>query len=261
MEPQTMADNRLIRVGAVSYLNSRPLLFGLTHLAVRKTITLETAYPSQIADMLRSGAIDIGLVPVATIPFLPEYYIDADYCIGATGPVASVCLYSHVPLHQVETVLLDYQSRTSVALVQVLLKNFWKHAPVLANAKPGYEETIGGTTAGVIIGDRALEYHDFFPYRYDLAEAWIAYTGLPFVFAAWVANKSLPQSFIEEFNHANAYGLDRLQEVARENPFPFYDPLKYFTENISYTLDENKRRGLHRFMEELQQLQPVGTPI
>ncbi len=205
--------------------------------------------------MLRRGAIDLGLVPVAAIPQLPNYFIDADYCIGAKAAVASVCLYSKVPLSAVENVLLDYQSETSVTLVRVLMKQYWKRDVNFVAGQPGYEQHITGTTAGVIIGDRALEYQHYFPYRYDLAEAWHEYTGLPFVFAAWVSTRPLPETFIEEFNEANAYGLQRIDEVVAENPFPFYDVHTYFTENISYELDESKRQGMHRFWDEMKFLQ------
>src|SRR5580692_5951925 len=118
--------DRKIRVGAVSYLNTKPLLYGIERASLISDIELVIDYPSRIAAMLLKGEIDIGLVPVAVIPEMAAFYINGDYCIGSDGPVASVCLFSEVPVERIETVLLDYQSKTSVQLAKVLLKNHWK---------------------------------------------------------------------------------------------------------------------------------------
>ena len=194
--------DRKIRVGAVSYLNTKPLLFGIEHAEVRNKIELKIDYPSRIAAMLLNDEIDIGLVPVAIIPKLEEYYLNTDYCIGSDGAVASVCLFSEVPIHKVEKVLLDYQSRTSVQLAKILLKEYWKVDPVAEDAKEDFREHIYGTTAGLVIGDRALEQRKKSAYIYDLGEAWKNFTDLPFVFAAWISNKNLDKNFIKEFNEA-----------------------------------------------------------
>lgn len=211
-------------------------------------------YPAKIAQMLVDGTIDVGLVPVAVIPKLKEWNIISNYCIGAEKEVASVCIFSEVPLEQVETILLDYQSRTSVNLCKVLLKNHWKVTPVLEDAKEDYQTRIKGTTAGVVIGDRALRQRLISPYIYDLAAEWIAYTGLPFVFAAWIANKKLPEDFCNLFNEANAVGFRHLDEVIAENDFAAYSLKTYYTENISYELTPEKRKGLERFVKELGEL-------
>ncbi len=237
-----------IRVGAVSYLNTKPLLYGIEHSEVRNWIDLSVDYPSEVARKLKADEIDIGLVPVAIIPELADYYIDADYCIGANGPVGSVGIYSDVPLEQVKTVLLDYQSRTSVALTQILLKHYWKLNPTLVAAEPGYLEQIKESTAGVVIGDRAFIQKKVSIFEYDLADAWKKMTSLPFVFAAWVSNKELPEEFIDAFNRANEWGLLHLQEVVDRNPFEHYDLKEYYLHNISYRLDEAKRMGLKKFL-------------
>ncbi|CAN5698030.1 menaquinone biosynthesis protein [soil metagenome] len=243
-----------IKVGAVNYLNTKPLLYGIERLPVMKDITLVTDYPANIAQQLLDDKIDIGLVPVAIIPKLAAYFIETDFCIGAVGPVASVCLFSEVPLEQVERVWLDYQSRTSVSLARVLFKNFWKKEVEFLQAKEGYQHEIKGTTAGVVIGDRAFAQRQVSPFRYDLAEAWQTFTGLPFVFAAWVANKKLQQSFLDAFNEANGYGLTKLEDVINENPYDKYDLHTYYTKNISYNLDDKKRQGLETFLGYLMQL-------
>ncbi len=210
-------------------------------------------YPSLIDKHLQEDTTDVGLVPVAAIPSIPNARIISDYGIGADGKVASVCIFSKVPMEQIEQVYLDYQSRTSVRLAQVLLKHYWKKEVVFLQAPENYIDLVSGTTAAVIIGDRALEQLEHFEYIYDLAENWKTFTGLPFIFAAWVANKELPESFIQKFNEANALGLDHLDEVIAANPYPVYDLDVYYRENILYYLDEAKKQGLARFLEYLKE--------
>ncbi|TAD85572.1 MAG: hypothetical protein EAY75_11090 [Bacteroidetes bacterium] len=243
-----------IKVGAVSYLNTKPLLYGLQRLPIAAHIELTTGFPAQVAGQLKTGAIDLGLVPVAVIPHLPNYEIVSDYCIGATGPVASVCIFSNVPLSQCTHLLLDYQSNTSVALARILLRHHWHLQPQLVPATPGYEALIGGTTAGLVIGDRAFAQRLQSGYVYDLAEAWKAFTGLPFVFAAWISNMPLPEDFVADFNAANSYGLQHLEQVVAQNHLPHYDLTTYYTKNISYLFTESKRLGLKRYLQLLQEL-------
>src|SRR4051812_10140619 len=141
---------RKIKVGAVSYLNTKPLIYGFGQGMMSDGVELVLGYPSHIAGMLLNDEIDVGLVPVAIIPRLKESYIISDYCIGAEGEVASVCLFSDVPLGEVKEVLLDYQSRTSVQLARLLLKEYWKVNPVLTDAAEDFRDHIKGTTAGLV---------------------------------------------------------------------------------------------------------------
>lgn len=249
-----------IKVGAVSYLNTRPLLYGIERLPIREHLHLTSHYPAEVARQLLQQEIDMGLVPVAILAQMPQYWIEADYCIGANGPVATVGIYSDVPLQQVDTLYLDYQSRTSVALAQVLLKHHWQLSPQLLPAYPGFEKDIKGRTAGLVIGDRAFVQKKQNKYEYDLAEAWKKMTGLPFVFAAWVANKPLPDDFVDAFNRANAWGLSRLPEVIAAMPPSPHDLLTYYTRHISYQLNEEKRAGMQHFLQLMAGLkQPVAA--
>jgi chorismate dehydratase len=245
-----------IKIGAVSYLNTKPLLYGIQRSNIlQQQIELIEDYPSNIAKQLLEGTIDVGLVPVAIIPNLAEWHIISDFCIGAEGEVASVCLFSEVPLEQIETVLLDYQSKTSVNLCKILFQHYWKKTPQFLQAGINYRNEIKGTTAGVIIGDRALEQQHISAYVFDLAAAWKSMTGLPFVFAAWIANKTLPNHFIEEFNKANEAGLHHLQEIVNSLHYPHYDLLTYYTKNISFYLSDDKRKGMNLFLEMLNDLE------
>jgi chorismate dehydratase len=157
-------------------------------------------------------------------------------------------------MEEIETVLLDYQSRTSVNLAKILFKEYWKKEVVLKDAQEDFRSNIKGNVAGIVIGDRALEQRNISPFMYDLAANWIAFTGLPFVFAAWIANKPLGDDFEDAFNRANAYGLKHIDEVVAEQHYTQFDLKKYYTENISYQLTENKRKGLALFLEKLAHL-------
>jgi chorismate dehydratase len=240
-----------IKVGIVNYLNTKPLIFGIQHAPVANDLLLIEDYPANIARMLLEGTIDVGLVPVAVIPHLKEHHIITDYCIGCTGAVASVAIFSEVPIEKVEKVLLDYQSRTSVALAKLLLRKYWNIEPVLVDTKTDYRAQIKGTTAGVVIGDRALEQRKVSTYLYDLGTAWIDLTGVPFVFAAWVSNKPLPEDFVTAFNAANKLGLENIDRAVAENPYKIYDLQTYYRQNISYEFTAEKRKGLEKFLSFL----------
>ena len=246
-------------MGAVSYLNTKPLLYGIERADVRKEIELIIDYPASIADMLLNDDIDMGLVPVAIIPLMKEAHINGDYCIGSNGNVASVCLFSETPVEKVETVLMDYQSRTSVELARVLLKEYWRVDPRIVDGGRDFREQIGGTTAGVVIGDRALEQRRLSRFSYDLAEGWKGLTGLPFVFAAWVSNKHLEPAFIAAFDEANRQGLLHIDEVVAENPYLLFDLHDYFTKHLDYRLDTLKRKGMQRFLQYLGMSQHIAV--
>lgn len=218
---------------------------------MEEQIELIEDYPAEVARKLIDGEIDMGLVPVAALQHLPEHYLNTDYCIGCDGPVASVCLFSEVPLEQVQEVLLDYQSRTSVALAKILLREYWKINPVLTDTHSDFRASIKGTIAGVVIGDRALEQRKKSPFIYDLGEAWKDFTGLPFVFAAWISNKKLPAAFVTAFNTANRSGLQHIDEVVAENPSTIFDLHQYYTRYINYQLDVKKKEALRLFLKKL----------
>ena len=216
---------------------------------MQEQIDLRLEYPAKIAQDLLDDKIDVGLVPVAVLPQLKEYHIVSDYCIGSQDEVASVCLFSSTPIHQIRFVYLDYQSRTSVALLKILLKNFWKISPQLLEAEPGYETKIAGDVAALVIGDRALGLRKDAAYIYDLGHAWFKMTGLPFVYAAWVANKKLNENFVSEFNTATAAGLDHINEIVADHSFEPYDLYVYYTKNIDYIFNAEKKKALALFLQ------------
>ena len=242
-----------IKVGIVNYLNTAPLIFGLKNSPVIDQIELIPDYPANLAKDLLDGTIDLGLVPIAVIPQLSQWWLMSDYCIGCEGPVASVCIFSDVPIEKTERVLLDYQSGTSVELAKLLIKDYWKLDPQLINASEDFQQHIHGTTAGLVIGDRSFAQKKVSKFAYDLGEAWKSYTGLPFVFAAWISNKPLDSEFVRLFNEANAFGVNNIPKVIASLNFNnSVDLEEYFRKYISYNLDEDKRKALRKFLQHLK---------
>lgn len=247
--------NDKYKLTAVSYLNTKPLLYGIFKSKIAECIELQLDMPSVCAQKLKDGRADIGLVPVAIIPELDTPHIISDYCIGTVGAVKTVCLYGERPIEEWNVLYLDYQSRTSVELTKLLLRDYWKLRVELRSAEPGYESKIKGKAGGLIIGDRAIGLEQQYPFVYDLGETWFAHTGLPFVFAAWVSNKPLEADFIKAFNLALRRGIEEIPQLVYliPSPQPNFDLQAYYTQNISYRLDKLKKKALELFLSELRQ--------
>lgn len=236
-----------IKISAVSYTNTKPFVYGLQHSAILEKAELSLDVPADCAQKLIDGTADIGLVPVAALLNIPNYKIISDYCIGAVRAVNSVFIFSDVPIGEIKTLRLDNQSRTSNNLAKVLLKNYWKLEP---------EFVIAGTAhAFVEIGDRTFGKKEQFAYAYDLAEAWITFTGLPFAFAVWAANRELNPAFISEFNAALKFGLDhRRQVIAEMAPRTDFDLEDYLESRIDFSFDEAKKKAVELFLNYIREL-------
>lgn len=244
-----------VKISAVSYLNTTPFIYGMeNNVEFMNSVNLAKDIPSECARKLLDDEVDIGLIPVAVIPKLKESYIISDYCIGAVGAVHTVLLMSDVPLNEIESIYLDYQSRTSVALCQILCKELWSIEPEFIPSEPGFENKIEGKTAGVIIGDRTFHLEKEFNFQFDLPEEWQKLTGLPFVFAAWVANKPIDKNFIQLFNHSLKRGLTDIDKSIEESTQRIIskDRLReYLTKHIQFDLDSEKRKGMELFLSKL----------
>ncbi|OQA11439.1 MAG: Chorismate dehydratase [Bacteroidetes bacterium ADurb.Bin397] len=247
----------MIKVSCVSYLNSIPFVSGLRILESEKLITLSLDTPADCAAKLIRGEVDLGLIPVATIPLVPGGQIVTDFCIGAKGAVKSVTLLSEVPLAQIKTILLDYQSRTSVNLTRILAKEFWRISPAWQAGEAGFENQIRGNVAGVVIGDRSLQMRDGFPYVYDLSEEWFKFTNMPFVFACWVTTKNLQKEFIDRLNAVFADGIDAIPALVEKlkGNADFYEASEDYLKNfLQYNLDDSMRKAMGLFLEKVRAL-------
>jgi chorismate dehydratase len=246
-----------VKISIVNYLNTLPFRYGIAHSAVKDKIDLQEDIPSICAQKLKFKQVDVGLVPVALLPELDHYEIITDFCLGANGKVDSVRLYSEVPIEEIKTITLDYQSKSSITLTKVLCKFFWKKDVEFREAKPGFEKLVTVTDAAVVIGDRTFSLNGHFKFEYDLAEEWKKFTGLPFVFAAWVSHDAVSENFIEEFNAALSLGVSNVNAALAEyKPYvpEKFDPLDYLTKKISYDLSDEKRKALSLFLEYIGKL-------
>jgi len=248
------------RISIVAYLNSKPFLYGLTNSAISGKVELYPEIPSKVVSKLAYNLADIGLIPVAGLEELEEYQIVSKYCIGAVGKVRTVVLASDVPLENVETILMDYQSRSSVLLAKVLAKFFWKKEFQWKRTCVDFEnKLIKGKSAGVIIGDRVFDAENRFPYIYDLSEEWYKFTQLPFVFAIWAANKKVSQQFQQDFDMALDFGIKNIDQLValEQKNYPNVKVFDYFTQNISFEFDDLKKAGMKKFLELAKKLEPV----
>lgn len=237
-----------IKVSVVSYLNSKVFLKGLISDAQNDfEITLDI--PSQCANKLINNKVDIGLIPVAVIPEIENASIISNFCISADGAVNSVFLFSNTPTHNIAKIYLDKHSRTSNKLCRILAKEFWKINAEFIEMPDDFVE-LKESEAFVQIGDRTFNNIGVYKTQLDLAEEWKAFTGLPFVFAAWVSNKVIDSNYIDKFNDYLANGFKYLNEVINENLLDNFDVNDYLKNKIQYNLDDNKRKGLSLYLEK-----------
>lgn len=241
-----------IKISAVAYTNTKPFIYGIEHSPVLSQIDLSLDIPSDCAAKLIAGTVDVGLIPVAAMPQVPNANIIADYCIGSIGAVNSVFIFSQVPVKEIKTVRLDSHSRTSNNLAKVLLKFHFKQDVAFTT------EADAVTDAIVLIGDRTFGKKGDYAYAYDMGEEWMNFTGLPFVYAAWIANKEISQDFITEFNAALKLGLDSRAELIKSLPqHADFDVEDYLMHKLDFELTDKKREALALFLSYIAQLETI----
>ncbi|MEN6451940.1 MAG: menaquinone biosynthesis protein [Thermoguttaceae bacterium] len=245
-----------IRVGAVTYLNAKPLVVALEEVAPQVEVVLD--YPSRLADALAEGRLDVAMIPsieYARGQRARGYRIISDACIACNGRVASVKLYSRVPVGKIRTLALDEGSRTSATLVRILLKERFDVTPATTPLPLG--SALGDSTADAVllIGDRGMLIPDGdFEFVWDLGEEWTNWTGLPFIFALWIAGPgaNLPGA-AALLEAARDRGVARLAEIARhEAPVvgvPEAECLTYLRDRLRFRFGPRERQGLERFYE------------
>lgn len=248
----------MYKISCVQYINSLPFVYGLKNTSISENISLKLDTPAECYRKLINNEVDIGLVPVVAIPSLKEKHLISAYGIGASGKVKSVILATETPLSEIKTVYLDYQSRTSVQLVRILAKNYWKINPDFIQSEPGYvDRPIPKGTAYVVIGDRAFSFYKMEYHIYDLAEEWKSYTGKDFVFATWIANRKIENSFIQELDGALSLGLNMREKIIQDLIHSMNMDRKileeYFFKNINYNFNQKANDGMELFLNLLNQ--------
>lgn len=256
-----------MRIGAVSYLNTKPLVYRLAELAPQHELVFDL--PSRLADQLASGDLDVALIPSVEYFQNPAYAIVSDACIGCRGPVRSVKLLSRVPLESIRTLALDEGSRTSVALVRILLQEQFSLAPRLVSFPIDASPESIPADALLMIGDRAMHPpRGQFVAEWDLGDVWCRWSELPFVFAMWVAGQGTgvrsqeSEGQIDELagllNQARDLGVANVEEIAARDHatvgLSYDDCLTYLRDHLHFTLGPRELAGLTLFQKHAAKL-------
>lgn len=240
-----------IRLGAVSYLNTRPLVRGLEEQTDRFSLRFDV--PARCAELLHANDVDLGLIPSIEYPG-HDYRIVPGVSIASDGPVASVAIFSKVPTGDIRSIALDTSSRTSVALLRVLNARWFGIEPQLVSMPPDLSSMIAQCEAALIIGDNALfaDHESLGLEKVDLGEAWIGMTGLPFVYAFWAGRPGVVgNADVEALQEARQRGFAATAAIGRESypdsPEKAARADRYLRENVKYALGEPEIAGLRRF--------------
>jgi chorismate dehydratase len=245
------------RITAVSYYNTLPLIYGLLESRKLNNFRLELAVPSDCAKQLLHGHADISLVPVGALPDFNSYETVGSHCIGANGDVKTVLLLSNKPIEQLQTIYLDTDSRTSVKLVKVLSIHHWKKQFIWGSLGGMNPLSLEANAGVVLIGDKTFRMRPHFNFVYDLAGEWFKFTGLPFVFAAWVSTVKLPDPFICQLEEALSWGVEHARDavkLAKNLAISVEELVNYLENDISFDLDNAKREGMNLFLKYLGEM-------
>jgi chorismate dehydratase len=269
-----------VRISIVEYLNTAPLVRGFTHGPLRGKYELSFTVPSQCAEALRSGAVDVAIIPAIEYQRIPDLVILPNLSIASKKSVRSLLLVSKKPVQDVTRIELDCSSRSTQALTRILCEKLWHIKPAFFEAAPDLPVMLQDADAALLIGDPALRLAiatapgahrvaagDIVStaalsglsgngpvYIYDIVEKWRAMTSLPAVLAIWaVRRQAVTPQLVQDFQDSLAFGLQHVDaiasEAAIEMKLPAADLRRYLLENIDYHLDEENLRGLARYYE------------
>ncbi|HUE42488.1 MAG TPA: menaquinone biosynthesis protein [Candidatus Sulfotelmatobacter sp.] len=285
-----------LRISVVQYLNTSPLVWGFTHGLLAGKYELSFTVPSQCAEALRAGDVDIAIIPAIEYQRIDDLVILPDLAIASKRRVRSLLLISKVPIAQVCSIALDRSSRSTQALTKILCARHWQIAPRFGEMPPDLDEMLAQNDAALLIGDPALRISVSIEsaartgvrgadgadvcdaatlgiaggklYVYDIVEQWRAMTGLSAVLAVWAARPAVATpEVVADFHASRAFGLLHLRELcdeaAAELRLPAGDLESYLTDNIDFTLDEENVAGLSRYFAEAAALKlaPTAKPV
>ncbi len=242
----------LPKVSVVQYLNTAPLIWGMVKGEQQGKYDLSFTTPAFCADAVRQKTAEVGIIPSIEYQRLEKAQILAGISIAAKNEVKSVLLLSKVPIAKIQTVAVDNSSRTSAALLRILMRKFYSRFVTITPFHPKPEEMLKKADAAMVIGDPALTYSGQVAEVFDLGEEWKKVTGLPFVFALWVGYEDARLArFHKDFEDSRDYGLAHVDDIAAEYaPKMGMKPAAvkaYLTRNIDFSLDDDNRKGLRLF--------------
>jgi chorismate dehydratase len=259
-----MTDSR-IRIGAVSYLNTRPLVYGMERGLGADRIRLSFATPAVLADRLAAGELDVALLPVIELARIPDLELVPGLGIVTHGPSRSVLLVARRPVDAIESIALDPDSRTSNALARVLLAEVWSRRPEIRAGSPDLAEALAAADAAVRIGDKALlEPRPDDAHVYDLGEVWSSRTRLPFIYAAWAARRGVVDRELYRVLHdsrrAGCRAVDRIAAEFTWRGERHPDIARaYLTEHIRFRLGSSEIRAMERFFDAAHRLGAIDA--
>ena len=266
---------RAVRLGAVSYLNARPLVYGVAADVQSSEFRVQSSdvvfdlrfdVPAVCARLLADGQIDLGLIPTIAYFDRPGNKFVPDIAIASDGPVVSVAIFTRTPIERVRTLALDTSSRTSVALTRILCSKLFQIAPTFTPEAPDLESMLETADAALLIGDPALfvDYERLGAAKIDLGESWTSLTGLPFVWAAWVgAASAADAAVVQQLQRIRDAGLAHSDEIA--NAYTPGDPARqaigrrYLRESIRYDLPPRALQGLETYFRYALELGLIKT--
>ena len=277
-----------LRISTVQYLNTAPLVWGFTHGPLQGKYDLSFTVPSQCADALRTGAVDIAIIPAIELQRIPDLVVLPDLAIASKRRVRSLLLVAKKPIEQVQSIALDRSSRSTQALTRILCAELWRIAPKFLESEPDLSGMLQQSDAALLIGDPALRLSvlgvdavvgtarggaaegsgNGAPIGniqvYDIVEEWRRLTNLPAVLAVWAGRHEVVTSeVVADFTASRDFGLSHLDEIcahsARQLHLPEHELRLYLQENIDYSLDEENCRGLQAFFEHSAALGLTGS--
>jgi chorismate dehydratase len=242
----------LPKVSVVQYLNAVPLVWGMLKGIQQGRYALEFTTPAACADAVRLGKAELGIIPSIEYQRLERAEVFSGISIASKEEVKSILLLSKVPIEKIQTVAVDNSSRTSAALLRILMRKFYSRWINVTPSAPKPADMLKRADAALVIGDPALTYDGQVPEVYDLAAEWKKFTGLPFVFALWVGREEARiGKYRKDFEDSRDYGLAHIDAIAAEYaPKLNMQPAgvrAYLTQNVDYSLDEDNRKGLRLF--------------
>jgi chorismate dehydratase len=263
-----------LRIASVDYLNALPLVRGLAQVPMRDLARLMSGTPARCADLLRAGEVDVALIPSIEFLRIPDLAVLPEMAIASPRHARSVLLFSRLAAPEIRSVTLDRSSRTSAALLRILLSRISRHRVEYRESEPGLPRMLEKADAALLIGDAALQADAGGLKVYDLAAEWHARTGLPFVFAFWAARPGVVRpDMIAWFLESKRAGLAQrstiAEEAAKRLGLSAQDLSRYLHENLSYDLGAEEIRSLWLFyrlareaglVESVREIKLLPTP-
>lgn len=244
---------KAVKVATVSYQNTIPFVYGLRHAAINLRAELLLTPPFLCAENLSNKIADFALIPSVKLLEIENIHLFSSFCISATDNVYTVALFSNTDLKNIQKIYLDTDSRTSVELIKILTREYWKMNPTFEPI--GSLDLLEENCGYLLIGDKVFEHEQKFSFKEDLSKAWYTHTGLPFVFAVWVARDTVSKEDEQELTKALDYGVKNVEKAIEELGNNYFKDklLQYLTKNIEFDLSKEKMDGLSLFLQKVKE--------